>query len=385
MTRPSLACLPLWIGGRTWVRAAARYGEVTNPATGEVIRHVPLAMPRTSTRRCRRAQAALPDWREAPPLRRARILMRFRELMEAAQEGARRASSPRSTARRWPTPRARSRAASRWSSSRPASRTCSRASTQRERRHRRRLLLAAPAGRRVRRHHAVQLPGDGADVDVPGGDRLRQHVRPEALRARAVAGAAHGRAAARRRACPTACSTSCTATRKRSTRCSRIPDIKAVSFVGSTPIAQVHLRDGRAERQARAGARRRQEPRGRAARRRPRVRRRRADRRRLRLGRRALHGDLGGGRGRRCGRSAGRDARATRARADQGRPRRAPRHRDGSAGHLRGARAHRRATSTRAWPKARRWWSTAATRAVAGHESGFFVGTDAVRPRARRR
>ena len=30
-------------------------------------------------------------------------------------------------------------------------------------------------------HHAVQLPRDGADVDVGAGDRLRQHVRAEAV------------------------------------------------------------------------------------------------------------------------------------------------------------------------------------------------------------
>ena len=52
----------------------------------------------------------------------------------------------------------------------------------------------------------------------------------------------------------------------------------------------LHLRDGHEERQARAGARRRQEPHGRPARRRHRHGRRRRRQRRLRLGRRALHG-----------------------------------------------------------------------------------------------
>ena len=41
-----------------------------------------------------------------------------------------------------------------------------------------------------------------------------------------------------RPACRTASSTSSTATRSRSTRCSSIPDIAAISFVGSTPIAK---------------------------------------------------------------------------------------------------------------------------------------------------
>ena len=47
----------------------------------------------------------------------------------------------------------------------------------------------------------------------------RQHLHPEAQRARPVASPAHGRAAAAKRACPTAYSTSCRATRPRSTRC----------------------------------------------------------------------------------------------------------------------------------------------------------------------
>jgi malonate-semialdehyde dehydrogenase (acetylating)/methylmalonate-semialdehyde dehydrogenase len=55
---------------------------------------------------------------------------------------------------------------------------------------------------------------------------------------------------------------------------------------------QLHLRNRRAPRQARAGPGRREEPHGGHARRRHRPDRGRADRRGLRLGRRALHGDL---------------------------------------------------------------------------------------------
>jgi acyl-CoA reductase-like NAD-dependent aldehyde dehydrogenase len=44
----------------------------------------------------------------------------------------------------------------------------------RERLHARRHLLAAPAGRRGRWRHAFQLPGDGADVDVPARHRVRE-------------------------------------------------------------------------------------------------------------------------------------------------------------------------------------------------------------------
>ena len=91
------------------------------------------------------------------------------------------------------------------------------------------------------------------------------------------------------------------------------PDIKAVSFVGSTPIAEYVYRTGTRAREARPGAGRRQEPHDRHARRRHRQGGRRADGRRLRLGRRALHGDLGRRAGRRGDRRrAGRDARAAR-------------------------------------------------------------------------
>jgi malonate-semialdehyde dehydrogenase (acetylating)/methylmalonate-semialdehyde dehydrogenase len=97
------------------------------------------------------------------------------------------------------------------------------------------------------------------------------------------------------------------------------PDIAAVSFVGSTPDRQVHLRDRHPQRQARAGARRSQEPHARAARRRPRHGRRRGRQRRLRIGGRAVHGDLGRARQRLDRRRAGREDQAAHP-GDQGRP-----------------------------------------------------------------
>ena len=65
----------------------------------------------------------------------------------------------------------------------------------------------------------VQLPGDGAHVDVPGGAGVRQRVRAQAVRAGPVGVADAGRPAGRRRGCPRARSTWCTATARRSTRC----------------------------------------------------------------------------------------------------------------------------------------------------------------------
>jgi malonate-semialdehyde dehydrogenase (acetylating)/methylmalonate-semialdehyde dehydrogenase len=83
MDLTTLQRLPLWIGGAAVAARTTRYGEVTNPATGEVIRHVPLGNAEDVDAAVKSASAALPGWREFPPLRRARILMRFRELMDA--------------------------------------------------------------------------------------------------------------------------------------------------------------------------------------------------------------------------------------------------------------------------------------------------------------
>src|SRR5215468_10560034 len=82
MDLTTLERLPLWIGGRATPSRSTRYGEVTNPATGEVLRHVPFATADDVAAAVAAALAAWPAWRDAPALRRARVLMRFRELME---------------------------------------------------------------------------------------------------------------------------------------------------------------------------------------------------------------------------------------------------------------------------------------------------------------
>jgi malonate-semialdehyde dehydrogenase (acetylating)/methylmalonate-semialdehyde dehydrogenase len=83
MDLTTLERLPLWIGGKAVAARTMRYGEVTNPATGEVVRHVPLANGADVDDAVQAAAAAWEGWRAQPALRRARILMRFRELMEA--------------------------------------------------------------------------------------------------------------------------------------------------------------------------------------------------------------------------------------------------------------------------------------------------------------
>ncbi|HEY7904081.1 MAG TPA: CoA-acylating methylmalonate-semialdehyde dehydrogenase [Casimicrobiaceae bacterium] len=83
MDLTTLERLPLWIGGRATAALTKRYGEVTNPATGEVLRHVPLGNAADVDAAVKAAAAALPAWRAWPALRRARVLMKFRDLMDS--------------------------------------------------------------------------------------------------------------------------------------------------------------------------------------------------------------------------------------------------------------------------------------------------------------
>ena len=64
------------------VADAARTQPVYNPATGQVVRNVALASKQTVEESIAAAAAAFPAWRDTPPLKRARIMFRFKELLE---------------------------------------------------------------------------------------------------------------------------------------------------------------------------------------------------------------------------------------------------------------------------------------------------------------
>jgi malonate-semialdehyde dehydrogenase (acetylating) / methylmalonate-semialdehyde dehydrogenase len=83
---PSLATIPLWINGRSATPNSSRRGEITNAATGQVVRSVPFADARDVDAAVAAATAAFPAWRALTALRRARIITRFRELMERDQK-----------------------------------------------------------------------------------------------------------------------------------------------------------------------------------------------------------------------------------------------------------------------------------------------------------
>ncbi len=55
---------------------------VTNPATGQVTKHVAMASADTVRRAIAAAADAFPAWRQTPPAKRARIMFRFKQLLE---------------------------------------------------------------------------------------------------------------------------------------------------------------------------------------------------------------------------------------------------------------------------------------------------------------
>ncbi len=71
-----------WVGGAEFAASGRRLGEVFDPATGQVTRRVAFASRDDVGAAVAAARSAFPAWRETTPLRRARILARFRELLE---------------------------------------------------------------------------------------------------------------------------------------------------------------------------------------------------------------------------------------------------------------------------------------------------------------
>ncbi|MEZ5284909.1 MAG: CoA-acylating methylmalonate-semialdehyde dehydrogenase [Vicinamibacterales bacterium] len=76
------ALTPHFIGGQTTPGTSTRLGDVYNPATGRLARRVPMANTADVQSAIAAAAAAFPAWAAAPPLRRARVLNRFRDLVD---------------------------------------------------------------------------------------------------------------------------------------------------------------------------------------------------------------------------------------------------------------------------------------------------------------
>ncbi|MFA7680388.1 MAG: CoA-acylating methylmalonate-semialdehyde dehydrogenase [Pigmentiphaga sp.] len=70
-----------WIGGKEVFSSSERQSAIYNPALGKVIAHVSLADKTCVDEAVQSAQAAFPTWANTPPLKRARVLFRFLELL----------------------------------------------------------------------------------------------------------------------------------------------------------------------------------------------------------------------------------------------------------------------------------------------------------------
>jgi len=70
-----------YINGQWVASAATEFGEIHNPATGELLARVPLSPPVEVDAAAQAAKTAFWSWRSTPPLKRARQLMKLKDLL----------------------------------------------------------------------------------------------------------------------------------------------------------------------------------------------------------------------------------------------------------------------------------------------------------------
>ena len=80
-----------YINGTQTTGTSSRHQAVTNPATGAVTAQVALANIADVAQAVAAAQAAFPAWADAPPLRRARVMFKFLELLNQNKDALARA------------------------------------------------------------------------------------------------------------------------------------------------------------------------------------------------------------------------------------------------------------------------------------------------------
>src|SRR5262245_35344385 len=71
-----------FIGGKTVAGSSGRTGAVRNPGTGGQAAKVALASADELRKAVAVAANAFPDWAATPPLMRARVMFKFKELIE---------------------------------------------------------------------------------------------------------------------------------------------------------------------------------------------------------------------------------------------------------------------------------------------------------------
>ena len=74
--------VPILDGGRWRTSDSATKGDVFNPSTGEVIAQVPFCSEEETAQVVATAAQALPSWSETPAVERARVMFKFRQLID---------------------------------------------------------------------------------------------------------------------------------------------------------------------------------------------------------------------------------------------------------------------------------------------------------------
>jgi malonate-semialdehyde dehydrogenase (acetylating)/methylmalonate-semialdehyde dehydrogenase len=82
ITASAIETVPILTGGKWIELKAKRAGDVYNPSTGQVIARVPFCSAERTAEVVEAAAAALPAWSETPVVERARLMFRFRALLE---------------------------------------------------------------------------------------------------------------------------------------------------------------------------------------------------------------------------------------------------------------------------------------------------------------
>jgi len=83
MTQDRVSNYPHWIGGKPVAGISGRAGDVFNPSLGLVAARVALASEAEVDAAVHAAREAFPGWAATPSLKRARVLFRFKEIIES--------------------------------------------------------------------------------------------------------------------------------------------------------------------------------------------------------------------------------------------------------------------------------------------------------------
>ncbi len=252
MSKPRLNLVPIFIGGE-WIESKTARTPVFNPSIGEVISECPVGNLADANAAVEAAHAAFPAWMETPPVERARILGKFKMLMEENFEDIVR-SNTREHGKTLVESRGDVKRGMEVIEFALGVPSLMMGDVLENIAHA--ALTAKPSASFAR--SAASAPRRStfppwSRSDVSDRHRVRKHVRPQAQRKKFHSPPSRSAEAVwKKPACRKECSTSSTADAKSWTRCLRIRRLRRFSFVGSTPIARHIYETGTEARQARS-------------------------------------------------------------------------------------------------------------------------------------